>query len=908
VVAVQAGTCVITCRTQDGGYTAQCNVTVNPKGVDVTGVSVSPTTAEVEVGSTVTLRATVTPSNATNKSVSWESSDNFYATVDASGNVTGKNPGSVTIYAVSGDNTNIKGSCRVTVKAKTVAVTGVEIYKGSDKVSSSSITVNTGQPVQLTAKVLPENATNKKVTWTSADPSVITVDASGFVSAKTGTTKPVAVTVETEDGGKTATVQVTGVQLQYSITADPAKLEWAYDKTDTKSTTLTLVNIENVTAELKSGSQYFNSPALESVSGKLRLSISPKQPNTSTSPRSGTIRVTDVKDNTHYTEITVTQAARTAPYVNTLTVSPGSVTVQEKTSASDGTTANLTLEAKDQYQAAIDPGSANWYSDDTKVATVKNGVVTGVKAGSTTVYATVVNANNVTVKSNSVSVTVTQVSVAVTGISLNQSSISLDPKETEQLSATISPSDASEKGVNWSSSNKNVATVSASGLVTAVSAGDATITATAKGNANITATCNVHVRQNVTGVSIDKSTVTLSEANKTETVIVTVSPSTAENKNVNVKYEGKTLSIQKIRTDGNKHTFTISVTDNTLASLSGTINETVRFVSDSDNSKYAECNVTVNANDNALQDATLDGKTSYTVQAGDIVELNETKIKGKMKSWLGYETVNICDNKIYQYVTLTVKSGSSLGTLSKADNTFKVYANASATTGQMVISVDLTPTGVSKIFYYKPDKNIHFGDITVNVKEAATGISVPKSEYTINTGETLSVTATVVNHKDKPVTWSHSVPGIVSMTTSGNTVTLKGEAKGSTVITATCNGASASFKVIVREPDQPVELVMGLEPEVNGNQVKILATIEDEATGAQRIVDVTKDVVVTIAAGSKGKLTVTKESPSTGVYVLTVKASSDGTYYFTVKYTTAEGASDEITITVTRSGGQYTIY
>lgn len=900
VVAIQAGTCVITCKTQDGGYTAQCNVTVNPKGVDVTGVSVSPTTAEVEVGATVTLRATVTPSNATNKSVSWESSDSYYATVDASGNVTGKKPGSVIIYAISDDNANIKGSCQVTVKAKTVAVTGVEIYKGSDKVSS--ITVNTGQPVQLTAKVLPENATNKDVTWTSADPSVITVDASGLVSAKTGTSKPVDVTVKTADGGKTATVKVTGVQLQYSITADPAKLEWAYDKIDTKSTTLTLVNIDNVTAELKSGSQYFNSPALESVSGKLRLSISPKQANTTTSPRSGVIRVADVKDATHYTEITVTQAARTAPYVDQLVLSPSSVSVKEKTSSSAGGTAGLSLSARDQYGAGIDPGSVKWHSGDSKTATVSDGTITGVKAGTTTIWASVTNANNVTVESNRVNVTVTAVSVAVTAVSLNKSSMTLEKGKGEQLTATLEPSDASNKSVSWSSSNSSVASVDGNGYVTANGYGNATITVkTADGGK--TATCAVKVPEPVSGVSVSPSSHTFTASNNSVTIKVTVTPSNAQNVNVTPEYNSSIFTVTKVKSEGAVHTYTIAVRDGVLNNNSG--DYSVTFKSDENSTKSATVTCTLKG-DATFKEGYFKGKTSYDVQCGGMVDIGETHVVLVRDDSHNteYDYPLGTSSGWFQYATVTAEEGGSLVTVSKADQTFKVYANDS-NGGTVKLKVTITiPEGGSPWAHGTVTVK---GYITVNVTEVPTVISFSKSEYTINTGETLSVTATVENQKDKPVTWSSSVPGIVSMTTAGNTVTLKGEVKGSTKITATCNGASASFTVIVRDPDQPVLVIIGLEPQVSGQQVKILATLEDEATGEQRIVDVTKDVVVTIATGSKDKLTVTKSSPSVGEYVLIVRASQSGTYYFTVKYTTAEGASDSLTLTVTLSGGKYTI-
>jgi PKD repeat protein len=113
VTGQAAGTATITVTTQDGGKTAQCRVRVT-SGTAVTGVTVSPTADTVLVGQTITLTATVSPANATDKSVVWSSSDTSCATVNQSGVVTGKKLGAVTITVttVSGGKT---ATCAVTV-------------------------------------------------------------------------------------------------------------------------------------------------------------------------------------------------------------------------------------------------------------------------------------------------------------------------------------------------------------------------------------------------------------------------------------------------------------------------------------------------------------------------------------------------------------------------------------------------------------------------------------------------------------------------------------------------------------------------------------------------------------------------------------------------------------------------
>ncbi|MBO4341163.1 MAG: Ig domain-containing protein [Bacteroidales bacterium] len=138
--------------------------------------------------------------------------------------------------------------------------------------------------------------------------------------------------------------------------------------------------------------------------------------------------------------------------------------------------------------ATVSPSNATdmtvtWSTSDASVATVSYGLVTAVGEGSAIITATAGS------KSATCSVQVKAKTVAVTGISLNNSELSLYQEETFQLEATVTPSDATDKTVTWSSSNTGVATVT-DGLVKAVGEGSATITAAAGGQS---ATCSVRV-------------------------------------------------------------------------------------------------------------------------------------------------------------------------------------------------------------------------------------------------------------------------------------------------------------------------------------------------------------------------------------------------------------------------------
>ena len=112
VSAYAPGTATITCTTRNGGFKATCKVTVV---IPVTGVTLNKTTYEMSKGKTVTLKATVKPSEATNKKVTWKSSKTSVATVDSSGKVTAVGKGTATITVTTKDG-SFKAVCKITVK------------------------------------------------------------------------------------------------------------------------------------------------------------------------------------------------------------------------------------------------------------------------------------------------------------------------------------------------------------------------------------------------------------------------------------------------------------------------------------------------------------------------------------------------------------------------------------------------------------------------------------------------------------------------------------------------------------------------------------------------------------------------------------------------------------------------
>lgn len=146
-----------------------------PQDVKVTGISLDVTALSLSLDETYQLVATVYPSNATNKTVSYASSNNVIATVNARGLVTAYNEGEARITATTKDG-NYSAVCYLTVYRSQISVTEISIDK-------TSLTLLEGEQGQINVSYLPINADNKRVSWTSSNQEVATVTSKGVVSA-----------------------------------------------------------------------------------------------------------------------------------------------------------------------------------------------------------------------------------------------------------------------------------------------------------------------------------------------------------------------------------------------------------------------------------------------------------------------------------------------------------------------------------------------------------------------------------------------------------------------------------------------------------------------------------------------------------------------------------------------------
>jgi len=399
--------------------------------VSVTGVTVSPSSASVGIGATTNLTATIAPSNATNQNVNWTSSNNAVATVSASGVVTGVSVGSADITATTVDGSFTSKS---TITVVNISVTGVTV-------SPSTATVISGAYIPLTATIAPTNASNKTVTWSSSNNAVARVSASGVVSGMSvGTAN---ITATSQDGSFTSSSSITVSQAATNYALNPGfELNTAPSATATNWFTWTgsvnnyIINSGVVAGNVGLGDAVGGTPH----SGMNYLSIAP----TATWPT--TFDVLNKQDlsglpNGTYTLKAWFRGTGGGGYFNigaTYIGFPSPMTQWTQSTINNVSVTNGTATINIQYSSTT---GTQLDIDDIQFSLNQFILVTGINA----------------------------VSPASKTLSLN---------ETTTLITTTIPSNASNSTINWSSSNTSVATVSVTGIVTAVSAGTATITAT----------------------------------------------------------------------------------------------------------------------------------------------------------------------------------------------------------------------------------------------------------------------------------------------------------------------------------------------------------------------------------------------------------------------------------------------
>ena len=766
IKAKSAGTAIITATTDDGNFTQQCKVTVSQP---VTGIRLNVASVSIAKGKQKSLIANVLPTNATNKEIMWESSDEDVAVVSHTGLVTAVGSGNCTITATTVDGL-FTATCDFTVYTPVTSIT----------IGATEMKIPRGEVRLLSATVYPSDASNKTISWHSSNTNVATVNEVGQVTAKTRGTAVIYAT--SNDGGFMAQCVVQVVQLATSVSLNFASVSLDVGAYKQFTATLTPATVSDTTVKW-------------STSNKNVVAVSSKGLIKGVGPGTATITCRSGDGAVSTTcKITVTQP------VTGLKLSPTSMNVKENG-----------LKA---ITATVEPANAtdskvHWLSSNPTIASVDaDGIVYGHKPGTVTVTAMSNNNSEITATCK---VTVIR---AVTGISLNKSAVTMNVGTTATVKVNYSPADASIKTAKWSSSNYDVADVDSNGNITAKAPGYAIITAKST-DGGYTATCSVLCIRPVTGVSLSDKTLSL-EVDEKYTLKANVKPSDASDKAVTWSSSDKSVA-------------TVSSSGVITGKAQGTATITCKTV---DGSYKASCTVTV-----------------------------LKKVKGI--------SLNYSSKVLYLDKTLQLKA-----TVTPTDATDKsVYWY---TFDKNIATVDqkglVTPVGIgSTTIGVKTTDGSFKAYCQIEVRKAVEKISLNKSSLTIYVDDYYTLKATLLpdDATVKAVTWSVSDSTVLAISSKG---LIKGKSSGTATVTATTeNGLKATCKVTVLQSVEGVELNNSNLTLYTGETEALIASVLPAGAHNQGVKWNSSDTKVATVS-SKGVITAVKAGKAT----ITVTTSEGG--------------------------------
>ena len=524
----------------------------------VTSVILDKTKVRLALGESVTLNAIVAPDDAPDKTVTWTTSDATVATVE-NGVVKGLKNGKAIITAKAGE---CIATCDVTVVVPVVEVV----------LDKTEARMNVGERLAIGAVVMPDNATDKKIVWTTSNNSIATVEDGVVTAINLG---KVIITATAEADEVSATCEVNVVVPVESISLD------------------------KTTAELKEGESFMLTATVKpDYSTDKTVTWSTSDATIATVDNNGVVKAIKVG------KVTITAKAGDKTATCEVTVKPVLVSgiVLDKISVELFEGETITLTATVSPDNATDK-TVTWSTSDASIATVdNNGVVKAIKVGKVTITA---KAGDKTATCD-----VTVKPVLVSGISLDKTSVELLEGETTTLKATVEPSNATDKTVTWSTSDASIATVDNNGIVKAIKVGKVTITAKA---GDKTATCEVTVNPvPVDGIVLDKAEVELLEGDSI-TLTATVSPDNATDKTVTWSTSDATIAT----VDNNGVVKAIKVGIVTITAKAG--------------DKTATCEVTVKPNDVGIDDVNV----TVNVLNGDIYTIRGINVRNAGESLEG---------------------------------------------------------------------------------------------------------------------------------------------------------------------------------------------------------------------------------------------------------------------------------
>ncbi len=649
--------------------------------VAVSGISLNKTSINLAVGESEQLIATVLPSNASNKNVIWSvSSGSNVVAVTQDGTVTANNSGTAVIKATSQADLGKFAECTVTV---TVAVSEISLNK-------TSINLAIGESEQLIATVLPSDASNKNVIWAvSSGSNVVTVTQDGIVTANNSGTAVIKATSQA-DSGKFAECNVT---VTPQTSADSVNEGFENSNTIPPGWSTATVNT-----------------GTNSVKGDWSIVSNGTYP-TVNAPQSGSKMATF---NSYFagsgwsSRLFMTSGVKLAN--NSISLSfwmyhdPGYESYQDNIQVQVSVDAGLTWvnvgNAIFRYSA-----TAGWQKHMINLDQYKGTSDFRVAFLAESKWGNNMFLDEIIVSQDSIN--------PITGVTLNKTATNISVGQSEQLTATISPANASNKNIVWSISSQsasNVATVSQDGTVTANNLGTAVIRAASQADPSKYAECTVTVASvQVTGVSLNKTTLTLT-VGQSEQLIASILPANAPSQTLlwSVRYQLK----------GNE----AEVTDDGIVTAKNPGTAVIRVMLLSDLTKYAECTLTITP---AVTGISLN-KTSTSLTVGQSEQLTAIILPE-----------NVSNKNIVW--SISSQSASNVATVSQ-DGT--VTANNPGTAVIRAAS--------------QADPN-KYAECTITVTPVqVTGVSLNKTTFTLTVGQSEQLIASILpaNAPSQTLIWS----------------------------------------------------------------------------------------------------------------------------------------------------------
>ncbi|BCN30416.1 Ig-like domain-containing protein [Anaeromicropila herbilytica] len=510
------GTVTITALDTNSDIIASAIITVRKP---VTSMKLSHSVISGKTGESTQVVAYITPTDATNQTVTWKSSDASVATV-VDGKVTLVSTGKATIIATSVSDPSVTALCSVEV---TVPVAGITL-------DSTAKSIAVGKSERITYTITPTNASNNAVTWTSTNPAVAAVSSTGYVTGvAVGQTVIIA---RTTDGNYMQYCTVTVTTKPTGIALDQAEITVKKDAFAYLNATLTPTNAsENSIIWSSTDDKVATVTQAGKVAGK--------------AAGTALIVAKDAAGNSAYCKVTVVESVE------------GITLNYSKKSMKKGNTFKLKVTFK---PTTATNKKVKWSTSDKSIATIaSDGTVKGMKGGVAVITAKSVDGN----LADTCIVTVKE---SVTKIKLNQSYYKLGKGKSYTLKATVYNSTATNKTVRWKSSKPSVATVNSRGKITGKRLGYTTITAYATDGSGVEATCDVRVVNQITSISLNRTAITMVEGKSTK-LTAKIKPSNATYRSG--KWKSSNSSIATVSTNGTvtaltagTATITVSAKDN----------------------------------------------------------------------------------------------------------------------------------------------------------------------------------------------------------------------------------------------------------------------------------------------------------------------------------------------------------